>query len=206
MEIKVLRLGEIAVNCYLLSTDSAAVIIDPGFSSSKIDEFIKENSNKETLILLTHGHFDHIGAVKELKEKYKLKVAIGELDAPALMDNTLNLSNLFGADYNGTTADILVSDGDEITVGDITFKAIYTPGHTVGGMCYLLGDILFAGDTLFKYSIGRTDFPGGDYGTLMNSIKGLLTLSDQTSVLSGHGDETHIGMEKRYNPFLSERE
>lgn len=206
MEIKALRLGEIAVNCYLLSTNKAAVIIDPGFASSEINAFIEENSDKETLILLTHGHFDHIGAVKELKEKYNLKVAIGELDAPALVDNNLNLSNLFGTDYNGTTADILVSDGDEITVGDITFKAIHTPGHTVGGMCYLLGDILFAGDTLFKYSIGRTDFPGGDYRTLMNSIKGLLTLSDQTSVLSGHGDETHIGMEKRYNPFLSERE
>ena len=203
MEIKVLPLGDIAVNCYLLNSENAAVVIDPGFTSPKINEFIEENANKEILILLTHGHFDHIGAVSDLKEKYGVKVAIGQLDAPALTDGNLNLSGLFGMPINTFSADMLICDGDEFSVGDINFKAIHTPGHTVGGTCYLVGNVLFSGDTLFNGSIGRTDFPKGDFSVLLSSIKNkLFVLPDDTQVLSGHGSETNIGLEKRFNPFI----
>lgn len=202
MEIKVLSLGELSVNCYLLSTEKAAVVIDPGYLSPKIDLFLENNKNKETLCLLTHGHFDHIGAVSHIKEKFGIKVAIGELDAPALLDDFLNLSGGFGFSVAPTVADFFIKDGEEVKVGDITFKAIHTPGHTVGSMCYFVDDVLFSGDTLFKLSIGRTDFPGGDFNTIINSINKLFALSDTTSVFSGHGEKTTIGAEKQYNPFL----
>lgn len=202
MEIKVLSLGELSVNCYLLSTEKAAVIIDPGYKSVQIDSFLEENKSKECLCLLTHGHFDHIGAVSHLKEKYGIKVAIGELDAPALSDDFLNLSGNFTNSLEPTSADVLIKDGETFSVGDITFKAIHTPGHTVGSMCYLVDDVLFSGDTLFRLSIGRTDFPGGDFNTIINSINKLFTLPDTTPVFSGHGEKTTIGAEKQYNPFL----
>jgi glyoxylase-like metal-dependent hydrolase (beta-lactamase superfamily II) len=97
---------------------------------------------------------------------------------------------------------MLLADNDEVTVGDLTFKVMHTPGHTVGGVCYLCDGILFAGDTLFAGSIGRTDFPGGSFETLRNSIKRIYTLPDDTVLLSGHGEQTTVLNEKRYNPFV----
>ncbi|MBO5210954.1 MAG: MBL fold metallo-hydrolase [Clostridia bacterium] len=202
MEIKALVLGDIEVNCYLVSTDKAAVVIDPGYRCVEALEFLKNANDKERLILLTHAHFDHIGFADELAEITDSKIAIGEKDAPALLDNNLNLSALFGAPLSTFSADILLDDNDEITVGDLTFKVIHTPGHTVGGVCYLCGDTLFSGDTLFAGSIGRTDFPGGSFETLKNSIKRIYTLPDDTVLLSGHGGKTTVINEKRYNPFV----
>ena len=202
MEIKTLVLGDIEVNCYLVSTDKSAVVIDPGYPSSEAVDFLKNAANKERLILLTHGHFDHIGFAGELSKLTNTKVAIGEMDANALTDNYINLSALFGAPINTFDADMLLSDNDEVTVGDLTFKVMHTPGHTVGGVCYLCEGILFAGDTLFAGSIGRTDFPGGSFETLRNSIKRIYTLPDDTVLLSGHGGKTTVINEKRYNPFV----
>ena len=202
MEIKALVLGSIEVNCYLISTEKAAVVIDPGFHSAEALEFLQNASDKERLILLTHAHFDHIGYAKELSVLTDSQIAIGEGDAAALSDNNLNLSAPFGAPLSPFKADILLTDGQEIKVSDLTFKVIHTPGHTVGGVSYLCGDILFSGDTLFAGSIGRTDFPGGNYEVLKNSVKTLYKLPDDTVVLSGHGGKTTIINEKRYNPFI----
>lgn len=202
MEIKALVLGNIEVNCYLVSTDKAAVVIDPGYRSIEALEFLQNATDKERLILLTHGHFDHIGFADELSAITNTKIAIGEKDAPALEDNNVNLSALFGMPISTFSADILLSDKDEISVGDLTFKVMHTPGHTVGGVCYLCEDILFSGDTLFEGSIGRTDFPGGDFETLKNSIKRIYALPNDTVLLSGHGDQTTVLNEKRYNPFV----
>ena len=202
MEIKTLVLGDIEVNCYLVSTDKSAVVIDTGYPSSEAVDFLKNAANKERLILLTHGHFDHIGFAGELSKLTNTKVAIGEMDANALTDNYINLSALFGAPINTFDADMLLADNDEVTVGDLTFKVMHTPGHTVGGVCYLCDGILFAGDTLFAGSIGRTDFPGGSFETLRNSIKRIYTLPDDTVLLSGHGGKTTVINEKRYNPFV----
>ena len=158
MEIKALVLGVLDVNCYLVSTEKAAVVIDPGFRSVEALDFLKNAKDKERLILLTHGHFDHIGYADELARLTDTKIAIGEFDAPALSENTVNLSALFGAPLKPFCADIILADGQMLNVGDIEFKVIHTPGHTVGGVCYLCGDTLFSGDTLFAGSIGRTDF------------------------------------------------
>ncbi|MBO5089977.1 MAG: MBL fold metallo-hydrolase [Clostridia bacterium] len=202
MEIKALVLGVLDVNCYLVSTEKAAVVIDPGFRSVEALDFLKNAKDKERLILLTHGHFDHIGYADELASLTDTKIAIGEFDAPALSENTVNLSALFGAPLKPFCADIILADGQMLNVGDIEFKVIHTPGHTVGGVCYLCGDTLFSGDTLFAGSIGRTDFPGGSFEALKTSIKKLYTSNDDITLLSGHGGSSTILNEKRHNPFV----
>ena len=201
MKIKTLHLGLIKTNCYLLSTEKAAVVIDPGFDRPATLEFLNENSYKERLILLTHSHFDHIGGAEVLREKTGVKIGIGEADADGLADTELNLSDMFHAKINPFKPDFTFKNGDIITVGDITFKVINTPGHTVGGVCYLSGDRLFSGDTLFENSIGRTDFPGGDLKALKRSVKNLMTLPAETKVYPGHGYSTTIAREKEYNMF-----
>ncbi|MBE6749783.1 MAG: MBL fold metallo-hydrolase [Ruminococcaceae bacterium] len=202
MEIKTIVLGGIGTNCYLISSDNAAIVIDPGFECQEAAEFLNVNNLKERLILLTHCHFDHIGFAKDLSEKTNTKIAIGELDAEGLNDNNVNLSNLFGLPLKNFNADIELKDKSILKVGDIEINVIHTPGHTIGGSCYLIDDVLFAGDTLFCESIGRTDFPGGDFGVLNASIKKLFSLPDETVVYSGHGPITTIAHEKLYNPFI----
>lgn len=202
MEINVLPLGHIGSNCYMISTEKAAVVIDCGFESDAVNAFLKENSQKECMILLTHGHFDHIGGAESLRKETDTKIAIGALDAALLEDTELNLSDRFHAHLLPFKADILLNDGDVITVGDLTFKVIHTPGHTKGSVCFLCENYLFSGDTLFDASIGRTDFPGGDFETIKSSIKKLYNLSDDTIVLSGHGNRTTILKEKLHNPFI----
>lgn len=202
MEIKTLVLGHIHTNCYLFSTDKAALVIDPAFVSKQAEDFLLENSDKERLILLTHAHFDHIGAAPSLRDNTGVKIAVGELDNPDLADPSVNLSDLFHAHVPPFSADITLCDGEEITVGDIKIKALHTPGHTVGSMSYLIDNTLFSGDTLFYESIGRTDFPKGNYSEIVKSLKRLLELDGNIRVLSGHGPETNIAHERQYNPFV----
>lgn len=201
MRIKTLHLGLIKTNCYLLSTERAAVVIDPGFDRPETLEFINDNSDKERLILLTHAHFDHIGGAEVLREKTGVKIGIGEHDADGLADTALNLSDMFHAHISPFKPDLTFKNGDKITVGDIEFNVISTPGHTVGGVSYLTGGCLFSGDTLFENSIGRTDFPGGDIKAIKRSVRKLMTLPLETKVYPGHGDPTSIAREKEYNMF-----
>ncbi len=202
MEIKVITLGHIAVNCYLVSTSVAAIVIDPGFESKVVENFLLENCDKERLILLTHAHFDHIGGAVSLRDVTDTDIAIGEKENFALSDMAFNLSDRFHAHLEPFSADILLGDQKEITVGDIKIKTIFTPGHTVGGVSYLIDDVLFSGDTLFNMSIGRTDFPGGSFDVLKSSVNKLFLLDGATTVLSGHGEPTTIEFEKENNPFL----
>ena len=203
METKVLKLGDIEVNCYLLSTDNAAVVIDAGFRSDEVLGFLKSAKDKERLIILTHAHYDHIGYALELSRETDTKIAIGKFDNDALSNPYINLSVLFHTDLEPFTADLLLRDGDEFSVGDIEFKAIHTAGHTVGGISLLSGEILYSGDTLFRQSIGRTDFLGGNFGEIEKSVKMLYsTLPESTRVLPGHGEETTIGFEKKNNPYI----
>ena len=202
MKIKRLPLESISINCYLISTEKAAIVIDPGFYSSEVEEFLKDNASPKKLILLTHCHFDHIGDADRLRSATNTKIAIGEFDNNSLSDPNKNLCNLFGADLKPFSADITLIDGEIVSVGDIEIKVIHTPGHTLGGVCYLIDDILFSGDTLFSGSIGRTDFPDGDFAILKNSVNKLYQLPESTKVYSGHGEATTIGYEKKYNPFI----
>ena len=201
MKIDVIPLGHIAANCYMLLSDNAAVVIDPGIFSQKVKDFLNENFEKERLILLTHAHFDHICGAERLRADTGVKIAVGEKDAPALIDTSLSLSDKFHAHQTPFEADILLKDNEIFDVGDIEFKSLSTPGHTVGGMCYLTVKTLFSGDTLFLESVGRTDFPGGDGEALLKSIKRLLSLDEDIEVYPGHGEPTTIEHEKLYNPF-----
>lgn len=189
-------------NCYFLETEKTAIVIDPGYKRDSILTFLNDNEDKERLILLTHGHFDHIGGADYLRRKTGVKIGIGALDVPALSDDVLNCAVNFKRKLELFTADFEYLDGDVIKVGDIELKVISTPGHTVGGVSFLCGNNLFSGDTLFKTSVGRTDFEGGSFEELEKSIKKLYTLPDETVIYAGHGESSTIGFEKKYNPFV----
>jgi len=203
--VKVLVLGPIGANCIILGCEKTleAVVIDPGDEGDKI---LKElSANKLTLkcIINTHGHFDHVGANKRLKEVTNADIYIHSGDAP-MLEHLEELAMAFGMKMeNSPPADKIVGEGDEIKFGEHSLKVIHTPGHSPGGISLLTGKLLIAGDTLFYGSIGRTDLPGGDYNTLIASIKNrLFPLDDDVKVITGHGPATTIKNEKDHNPFL----
>ena len=200
--MKITPLNIWMTNCYLIETEKAAIIIDPAFKRQKLVDFLKENEDKERLVLITHAHFDHIGGAVNLREETGVKIGIGALDNPALSDDDLNCAASFNRSLTPFEADCLYNDGDVIKVGNIELTVITTPGHTVGGVSYITENVVFTGDTLFKVSVGRTDFAGGDFDVLEKSIKKLYTLPDETIVYPGHGESTTIGFEKQNNPFV----
>ena len=203
MKIKVLTLGLLKINCYLVLTDDMALVIDPGKYDERQKQFLSENEDKQRLILITHAHFDHILGAERLREETGVQIAIGRIEAPSLQDARLNLSDRFRAPLKPFDADILLDDNQVLEFGNTTVKCIVVPGHTMGSMCYLINDTLFSGDTLFYNTIGNTDFPTGDFGMLITALRNLVEiLPEQTKVYPGHGEETVIGYEKAYNPFL----
>ncbi len=200
-------LGPIATNCYFAVDDNKnTAIVDPGANPAMVNRIIEEHELKPLAILLTHGHFDHIGAVKGIQKAYpEVKVYIGEPDAPMLPQaiNNRNWSQFIKAeDYDGLRADILVNEGDEINVGDMTFKVMATPGHTRGGVCYICEDCIFSGDTLFKNECGRTDLEGGSYTEILRSLKRLHDLEGDYNVLPGHEELSVLSQERKYNPYM----
>ncbi len=206
MIIKTLEVGPIMANCYILGCEETkeAVVIDPGDEADRILMTLAQDKLKVKYIINTHGHFDHVGANRALKEATKADLMIHAEDEPMLSELALHARS-FGLDAeNSPPADINISHNDEIKFGNITLKVIHTPGHSRGGVCLLTDKVLIAGDTLFAGSIGRTDLPGGDYETLISSIKTkLLCLDEDTVVYTGHGPSTTIGREKKINPFLT---
>lgn len=197
-------LGPLSTNCYVIGDKSVgeALIIDPA-TPEVLDPLAKHNL-KPKAILLTHGHGDHIGGVQHIVDNYNVPIYIHRHDVPYLTDPELNLSAFSSPvpiSVEGTIKK--VRNGDHITCGAIDLTVYETPGHTPGGVCYYTPGLVFAGDTLFHQSIGRTDFVNGDYDTLLNSIREkLYALPDDTIVYPGHGPETQIGFEKEHNPFV----
>ncbi len=204
MIIERLEVGPFAANCYLVGAESTreGVIIDPGAEAAEILKKVKDLGLAIKVIVLTHGHIDHITALKEVKEATGAEVAVHSGDARSLQEGSL--SNMFGISYpTPPPPDRLLEGGDSIDVGDLHFKVLHTPGHTPGGICLLGQGAVFTGDTLFNLGIGRCDLPGGDGGRLMESIHTqLMTLPDNTAVYPGHGPQTTISIERRANPFL----
>ena len=179
------------------------MIIDPADEAGEILKSVEELGLEIKFIVLTHGHPDHVGALKEIKEATGAEVAIHTDDAESLQQQYLGF--LFGLSYQiPPPPERLFKDGDSIDIGDLHFGVIHTPGHTPGGICLLGHGVLFSGDTLFNYGIGRYDLPGGNYSQLMDSLQTkLMVLPDDTIVYPGHGPDTTIGTERRGNPFLS---
>ncbi|MDO7789019.1 MBL fold metallo-hydrolase [Desulforamulus aquiferis] len=205
MIIEELPVGNLEANCYIIgcSETGESAVIDPGDEVERILERLSQQGLKNTAIILTHGHADHIGAVGQLKKATNAPVMIHSQDGTMLTNPALNLSSWLGEQLAFKPADRLLEDGDQIQIGNLILDVIHTPGHTPGGICLKLGGQVFTGDTLFAQSIGRSDFPGGSQATLISSIKKkLMTLPDETAVYPGHGPSSTIGQEKRSNPFL----
>ncbi len=205
-------LGRLETNCYFLHREGEyeAIVIDPAVQGDKVFLKLREKGLTVKAVLLTHGHFDHLMGVNEMKELSAvefggLTIYAGAAEAELLADPELNHSARIGKSYT-VKPDVLVKDGDEITVGNMKCKVISTPGHSVGSTCYYFeeDEVLISGDTLFFESVGRTDFPTGDAGALRTSVEDkLFTLKDEVKVYPGHGDFTTIGHEKQYNPYFS---
>lgn len=205
MIIKVLVVGPIMANCYILGCEETkeAAVIDPGDETGRILMTLAESKLKVKYIIDTHGHFDHVGGNKKMKEATGAEILIHPLDAPMLEGLAASAANWGLSADNSPPPDRTVEEGDTISFGKITLKVLHTPGHTPGGISLYTDNYVFVGDTLFQGSIGRTDFPGGDYDTLISAVKNkLFVLDDNVQVLSGHGPETSIGREKRSNPFF----
>ncbi len=204
LNINRLVLGAVATNCYVVSNEDTkeAIVIDPAEHAGKIIKVLEKEGASLKAILLTHGHFDHMTAANELREKTGAKLYAHEAEEELLKTPELNLSMAFTGRSVSTEADVLVKDGEVLALAGMELKVIHTPGHTKGGCCYLLENqgILFSGDTLFQRTIGRTDFPTGDYQTLLDSVrKRLFVLNEEIKVLPGHNDTTTIAYEKKYN-------
>jgi len=208
MIVKKLIVGEFAVNCYILADEKTkeAIIIDPGDEAEKILGIINKDRLKIVYIVNTHSHIDHIGANDIIREKTGASLLVHSLDAHYLEDPLLNLSVMTNNEKKKfLPATQTLEDGDKIKVDGIILRVLHTPGHTPGGISLYSGREVFTGDTLFAGSVGRVDLPTGDGEKLKLSIqKKLLTLPDEIKVYPGHGPETTIGKERRYNYFINE--
>lgn len=212
MNVKTLTVGPIQACCYVVNfdPDSDAMVIDPGGDGAIIIDYLRKWDLKPVYLVNTHGHIDHIGANRELKEAFpEIVSCIHPADAPMLGSANKNLSVELGFTYSSPKPDKLLEEGDVLSLAGHDIKVIHTPGHTQGGICLLYkhkneSAIIFTGDTLFQTGIGRTDFPGGSMEKLISNIKGkILSLPDDTIVYPGHGPATTVGTEKEGNPFLS---
>ena len=208
MEIRKMPVAPIGANCYIVSKTDEAFIIDPGGDAEKIIRAAKNFDVR--YILLTHAHFDHIGGLNKVKEAFpEAKTAVHKLEKEWLYSAELNLSENFGLDsVYEQNVDIELEDGMALDFAGTKIKVLHTPGHTPGSTCFYMENsgkpVLFSGDTLFRSSIGRTDFPGGSGRKIVESIKTkLLTLPDETVVYPGHDENTSISLEKKLNPFLN---
>jgi len=206
--IKTLAVGPIQANCFIVGCDETleAVVIDPGDEADRISHLLAESSLAAKFIINTHGHIDHVSANKKLHEITGAPILIHPLDAP-MLDQVAASAVAWGLDAENSPApDRELQEGDKITFGNITLTVIHTPGHTPGGISLYAKDDVFVGDTLFAGSIGRTDFPGGSFETIKESIQQkLFNLGDDVRVHTGHGPTTTIGEEKRSNPFVGEK-
>lgn len=204
MKLKTVSTLSMDENIYLVSSEKAAVIIDPGEMNGEIKDFINENVGKEFAILLTHNHFDHIMGANEARDLCGGRILICEADAKGLGDAAVNLSERFCLPFTPFKADGVFNDGDSFSVGDITIKVMVTPGHSKGSACFIMGDWMFSGDTLFRLSVGRTDFAGGDRAEQILSLKRLAAVEGEYEIYPGHGPATRLSFEKQYNPYIKE--
>ncbi|NLM41373.1 MAG: MBL fold metallo-hydrolase [Firmicutes bacterium] len=203
MQIERFVVNSLSTNCYVVHDSGEAVVVDPGAESQEVLNFIQENGLRVVAIINTHGHCDHILGNAWLKEQTGAPIAVHEADAPFLSDPELHLGPQVRMQVPPTKADRLLKDGDEIAVGQGSLQVIHTPGHSPGGICLYGPGLLISGDTLFKSSVGRWDFPSSDEQDLFQSLKRLVVLPPETKVYPGHGFSTTLARELVENPFLN---
>lgn len=211
MPIETCVLGELQENAYLVFDEASATVvaIDPGDYPARLVERIEQSGARLVGILLTHGHWDHVGGVRELKAAFDAPVYLHEADAP-LYERVVEQAELFGFHAEPQPPlDHAVKDGDVVELGPFRFEVIHTPGHSPGGVCYRMrdaggeADVVFVGDTIFAGGVGRCDLPGGSFEELIAGIRQkLLTLDDTTVLYPGHGPKTTVAAERETNPFL----
>lgn len=206
MKIYTIPVGFLGTNCYAVTDDKNVVLVDPGSDAKKIIGFLEKEKLNLTMILLTHAHFDHIGAVDELVNRFSVPVYLHKNDFEMAKNPEYNSSMSFGGEVIKCTPDKFYSEGDEIPFGNESFKIIHTPGHTEGGVCLVFSNVIFTGDTVFKGSAGRTDLYKGNYFDLINSIQKLSALSGDYKLLPGHGEETTLEYERRTNPYFKTKD
>ena len=196
------KFGSMDNNCSLIIDEKTnqSALVDCNEFSQKMIDMIGDTNLK--YILLTHGHFDHIIGVKSVKEKYGAQVVISKEDEPMLNSAKLSLAVFCNAPQNKVDADIIVKDGDEITLGKTKIKVMATPGHTSGSVCYIAENCIFSGDTLFYCSCGRTDFPSGSPEQMMSSLQKLKALDGDYKVYTGHNNLTTLDFERKNNPYM----
>jgi glyoxylase-like metal-dependent hydrolase (beta-lactamase superfamily II) len=202
VKVERLELGPLQTNCWLVSDGAGGplLVVDPAGDADILIEAVAGRA--VATVILTHGHFDHLAAARELLTTCGGKLMIHLADAAWITTAEGNGAALFGYNDSAPPADRELRDEDTVDVGSLSFEVLHTPGHTPGSICLLAGDRLFSGDTLFAGSVGRTDFPRGDARALDRSIARLAAFPDTTVVHPGHGPDTTIGRERRVNPFF----
>lgn len=208
IQVKQIITGPIEENCYLIFNDKHLLIVDPGNDAPIIKEEINQLGREVTAILITHAHYDHIGALEEVREYYKVPVYISPIEQDWLSNPELNLSGLMRhndiQDVICKPAEFELENYQTYTLGDMTFKVVPTPGHSPGSLSFIFDNFVVTGDALFSGSIGRTDLPFGNTEALLNAVKSeLFTLPDDFAAYPGHREPTSIGKERLTNPFFN---
>lgn len=204
ISVRICPLAPLGTNCYIIKAENGdAAVIDPASFGPALRRVMEEEGISELkYILLTHGHFDHITGADKFRQSFGGKIAIHRLDAPCLESSNESRAAMFGYPFRAFKEDIILEDGDTLDFGDGEIRVMHTPGHTVGSVCFIMGNNLFSGDTLFRLSVGRTDFPGGSMTEMMSSVKKLKALEGFYKVYPGHEAVSDLDYEKSYNPYM----
>ena len=202
VKVHTLVLGPLQTNCYVVWAEGSAscVVVDPAYSPEKILDFTARQGLKIDAVFLTHGHFDHVGAVEVLQKQTESEVWMHQGDYHPRKDPMNDY--LYPLHDQALEGIRFCGDGDTISAAGLTFTVLSTPGHSRGSVCYRTEDVLLSGDTLFAGGCGRTDLPGGDWATILVSLSDLSELEDGVKVYPGHGESTTLAQEKRYNPYM----
>ncbi|MCL2799883.1 MAG: MBL fold metallo-hydrolase [Endomicrobia bacterium] len=202
IKVKKIISGQLEVNCYIVydSDTLNAVIIDPGEDGDKVIRTVEEGGFKPEMLINTHGHFDHILSDEQIRQRFNIPLAVYKDEI-----EMLSVSAMFASSQSVSAPEILLEDNQDIKLSFASFKVIHTPGHSKGGICLLFDDFIITGDTLFAGTIGRTDFPGGNYQDMVKSLEKIKNLKNSLIIYPGHGSQTTLANELRHNPYLNGR-